>query len=457
MIPSLNGLARPAPALTGLARGALAILAAVIVGLALVQLLLGPPLGDLQALAIAMLGSAAITVVVGGMFVRTLDRRAATTLRTRIALGSLIGALVGLLNVLIVARQMFVSTTHDLQLLAALVVFSSLVSLGFSGWVAVRIARQLDAVGRRIRGLAAGDYEARVDPVGADEISRQARDLNELARLLQASAEARALLDRQRRDFTIAISHDLRTPLASIRAVVEALADGVVTEPEEVARYHLSARREVERLARMIDDLFELSRIEAGALTLERRPVSLSEVAAEVTDGMQARAAAAGIALSLDTPELLPPIALDGALLARAVGNLVANALEHTPPEGAIVVSARRLGAMHRLSVSDSGGGVDPGSRERIWEPFFRADPSRKRSGRAEGIGLGLAIVRGIAEAHGGRAGLASDGAGSTFTIDLPVGDLPVGDLPVGDLPVDDLLVDDLPPGGLAGDAAAEA
>lgn len=409
------------PAFSGVARAVAAILVSVAVGLVLVQLLVRPPLSDLQALGVYMLGSAVVTVLAGGVAVQAMDRAGATALRTRIALGAVMGAFIGLLNVLIVAELMFVSTAHDLRLLAALVGFSGLISVGFSIWVSSRVSGQLEAIGGRIRGLAAGDYHTRVDPIGADEISRQARDLNELARLLQSAAEAREALDRERRELTVAISHDLRTPLASIRAMAEALTDGVVIEPDEVARYHSTIRKEVERLARMVDDLFQIAQIDAGALPLDRRPVSLTEVAAEVTDGMQARAAAAGIALRLADADPLPPIALDGALVARAVGNLVANALEHTARGGAVVVSTERRGRMHRLSVADNGEGIAPANRDLVWEPFFRADPSRNRTGgRADGAGLGLAIVRGVVEAHGGAVGLTSSERGSTFTVDLP-------------------------------------
>lgn len=418
MIPSL---ARPMPILTGTLRAVAAIVVAVAIGMGLVQLLLRPPISDLQALGVYMLVSSAVTVAIGAIVVLAMDRAGRTTLRTRIALGAVIGAMVGLLNVLIVSKLMFVSTAHDLRLLAALVGFSSLVALGFSGWVASRISRHLEVVRQRIRGLAAGDYTTRIQPVGAGEISRQARDLNELAELLQASAEARESLDRERRDLTIAISHDLRTPLASLRAMAEALTDGVVSEANEVSRYHSTIRREVERLAQMVDDLFQVAQIDSGALALDRRPISLTEVAAEVTDGMQARAAAAGIALRLDPFAILPPIALDGMLMERAVANLVANAIEHTPRGGSVVVAAQHLGEMHRLSVSDTGEGIASDNRERVWEPFFRADPSRNRvPGRAQGAGLGLAIVRGVVEAHGGTVRLASGERGSTFTIDLP-------------------------------------
>lgn len=403
-------------------RCAAAILFAVAVGVVLVQLLLRPPLSDLQALGVYMLVSAVCTVGAGVAVVTTMDRASATTLRTRITLSAVVGALVGLLNVLIVSKLMFVSTAHDLRLLVALVGFSSLVSLAFGVWIAARVSGQLDVVARRIRGLAMGDYASRLRPDGASEIARQAGELNELATLLQDASDARAALDRERRNLVVAISHDLRTPLASLRAMAEALADGVVAEPAEVVRYHATIRNEVGRLTRMVDDLFHVAQFDAGAVPLDRHPISLQDVAAEVADGMQARARAAGIALQIEASEPLPPIALDGALMERAVANLVANAIEHTPSGGSIRLVTERLSGAHRLAVSDTGAGIPPEDRERVWEPFYRADPSRTRSkGAGEGgAGLGLAIVRGVVEAHGGTVALTSSAAGSTFTISLP-------------------------------------
>src|SRR5262249_9749077 len=158
--------------------------------------------------------------------------------------------------------------------------------------------RRLDRVAVGIRALAAGDYRARVEVAGGDEVTALGGLVNDLARRLEEMALARAALEREQRELTVAVSHDLRTPLASMRAMVEALHDRVVERPEEVDRYYANPRREIERVSRLIDDLFELSRLEAGAVHLDRQPVSLQEIAAEVVDAMQARARREGIALS---------------------------------------------------------------------------------------------------------------------------------------------------------------
>ncbi len=400
-----------------------ALVAAVAVGLLVAQLLIQPSARDLRALAAYMSLSGVVTLLGGVAGVRAADRAGALSLRAKIAVSGLIGALVGLINVFIVSQLMFVSTAHDLRLLLALIVVSAMISLGFSMWVASTVTHRLDEVTGGVRTLSLGRYDSRVEPIGHDEVARLASDVNTLAHRLQAAEAQRVALEQERRDFTIAISHDLRTPLASIRAMAEALDDGVVASAQEVRRYHSAIRREVERLGRMIDDLFQLSQMDAGSLQLNRQPIALEDVAAEVVDAMQAQASARGVSLSLQAAEDVPVVPLDGALLERAIRNLVSNALEYTPAGGAVTVSVERDGGWLALHVRDTGQGIRPDDLPRVWDRFFRAERSRSRSSESsDGAGLGLAIVRGIAEAHGGAVRVQSAlRHGAVFTIQLPV------------------------------------
>jgi two-component system sensor histidine kinase BaeS len=173
----------------------------------------------------------------------------------------------------------------------------------------------------------------------------------------------------------------------------------------------------------MIDDLFELAQLDAGALRLERRPVALQEVAAEVVDAMQAQARRQGVALRLQPEGGAPEVPLDGARLERALANLVRNALEHTPSGGRVDVAVFAENGVVGVRVQDGGEGIAANDLPRIWERFYRAEKSRRRSSSgADGAGLGLAIVKGIVEAHGGTVEAASaPGSGATFTVRLPL------------------------------------
>lgn len=394
-------------------------------GLLLAQALLKPAPRDLRALAVYLVLSGGTTMAVGWLVLRLAGRAVRLRIRTKVFLAGLVGSGVALANVFITARLMFLSDVHDLRLLVALLVFSGVLTLFFGLWVANTTTERIELVAAGIRSLAAGGYGMRVDVGGGDEVAELAARINELAARLRQAQEERAALDRERRELTAGISHDLRTPLASLRAMVDALDDRVVDDPEEVARYYATMRREIERLMRMIEDLFELARMDAGALRLSRSPVALQEIASEVVDAMQAQADRHGVELSLRVEGNIPTLLLDGGRMERAVANLVRNALEHTPSGGRIDVCVAREDGVAALRVSDTGEGIDAAELPHVWDRFYRAEPSRARGPRAaDGAGLGLAIVRGIVEAHGGNVSVQSVSEhGAAFTLRLPFSD----------------------------------
>jgi signal transduction histidine kinase len=418
-LTSRLSLVRPARSWPG---AVVALLVASLAGLAFAQILMNPPAGDLRGLALYFLLSGGVSITLGWLALRATDRAAGLSIQSKAFLGAVIGSAVALLNVVIIAWLMFLNTAHDLPLLIVLLLFSGIVTVYFSLRVASAIAGQIGVVADSITALADGRYATRVDVGGGDEVARLARRVNELAQRLEMTEEQRSALDRERRELTAAISHDLRTPLASVRAMVEALDDEVIEEPAEVKRYYATIRREVERLNRMIDDLFELAQIDAGALRLNTRPVALQEIAAEVFDAMQAPARRDGIDLSLQVRGTPAEIRVDGARIERAIANLVRNALEHTRDGGGVEIAIESTDGWLTLRVADSGDGIDPTDLPRIWDRFYRAERSRQRGPRSDdGAGLGLAIVRGIVEAHGGAVGVESAiGKGTTFTMRLP-------------------------------------
>lgn len=232
-------------------------------------------------------------------------------------------------------------------------------------------------------------------------------------------------VEASRRELVAWISHDLRTPLAGIRAMSEALEDGVLAGPEIVAEYAGRIRRETGRLATMVEDLFELSRVTAGALDLTLEAVAVDEVVDEVVLGARGPAALRGVRVE-SRPAPVPALALaSDTELARVVRNLVANAVRHTPADGTVVVATGRVGSEVYLRVDDVCGGISETDLPRVFDVAFRGtDPARPstsgHSGEPAGAGLGLAIARSLVEAQRGRIEVVNQNGGCRFEVRLP-------------------------------------
>jgi signal transduction histidine kinase len=389
----------------------------------LTQFMLTPPRRDLVELGVYLAVSGAITVAAGLLLIRLFDGRLGLTLLSRFVLVTLVGSAVLVANIVVLARLMFISTDHDLQVLLATVAFSTIIAVCFTTWVASQTIARIANVNQGIRDLASGNLSMTMEVSGRDEVATLAGDVQALARRLTEARDERLALDSERRELTAAISHDLRTPLSTIRAMVDALEDGVVSEPVEMQRYFVTIRRDVERLNSMIDDLFDLAQIDAGAMRLRRQSITVHEVVSEVVDAMRARAERADVAIELSIRDELPAAMLDGDRLERAIANLLRNALEHTPAGGRIHVLVTGDEGHASVEISDTGEGIADEDLPNIWTRFYRAERSRARAGDAsDGAGLGLAITKGIVELHGGQVRVQSrPGTGSVFTVVLPM------------------------------------
>lgn len=237
---------------------------------------------------------------------------------------------------------------------------------------------------------------------------------------LHEAHESERAAEAARRQLVAWISHDLRTPLAGIRAMSEALTDGVVAEPDEVSDYARRIRRETVRLAAMVEDLFQLSRITSGALRLTFSTVPLRDIVSEVVAAETAAAARKGVTVRADGDSTWPVVRGSDPELARVVRNLLANAIRHTPPDGTVVVAADVHDGRARLRVDDECGGIPAADPDQLFDVAFRGGTARTPGDDAGG-GLGLAIARGLVEAHGGAIRAYNHGPGCRFEVDLPL------------------------------------
>lgn len=388
--------------------------------LATVALTLHAPTSHLMVLATFLLegGVASMAVVAGALWL-TRDARMGGV-RVKFALPVLLTAVIISLNVLLVAQRMFLSA-DDTRLVLAILVFGVLVAVSLAGSIGASIAAAIRRVELAARRMAAGDYSFRVPEYevnGATEVARLGRWFNQMAASIEDAFARRDHVEQERRQFVAAISHDLRTPLASVRAMSEAINDGVVSDPITVARYQRTILTEVRHLSLLIDDLFELSRLDAGApsdLTLHRETVALEDVISDTLEALREQAGARGIALSGVVAGELTPVAVDVRQIHRVLANLAHNALRHTPPGGRVVIHAQPDERAILVRILDDGEGIASRDLPHIFEPSFRGEASRRREhdvsakssapgeSLALGAGLGLTIARGLVAAHGGR------------------------------------------------------
>jgi signal transduction histidine kinase len=237
---------------------------------------------------------------------------------------------------------------------------------------------------------------------------------------LHEAHDAERAAEKSRRELVAWISHDLRTPLAGIRAMTEALADGIVSEPDDVADYAKRIQGETMRLSGMVDDLFQLSRITSGALRLTLSAVPLQEVVSEAVAVEGVAAARKGVRVRAEEHGEWPVVLGSDPELARVLRNLLSNAIRHTPPDGAVVVAAGITDDRAWLRVDDGCGGIRDGDLDRVFDVAFRGAVARTPDDQSRG-GLGLAIARGLVEAHNGRIHARNHGDGCRFEITLPL------------------------------------
>jgi signal transduction histidine kinase len=383
--------------------------------------LYGVPLSDLKSVAVLLGVAGGGSGLLALLLIRPAVLGRLGGVRAQLAGAGLIGSLLLLGMMLAGARAMFISG-HDLSLLLTMLTFAAALSVGFGLLYAMPLSRRIERVRAGAKRIAGDQLGSEVRVEGHDEVAGLADDFNRMARALDRAAEREREMEKSRRDLVAAVSHDLRTPLASTRALIEALADGVVADPQTERRYLSSAIRELEHLGRLVDDLFELARIDAGLLELTLEEASLHDLISDTISSFQPQAEQRGVRLAGEIVGDVDPVLANTPRLQRVLHNLVSNALRHTQADGTVTLRAAREGERTRVEVSDTGEGIASEDLPRVFERTFRGERSRTRSEKddAPGAGLGLAIARGLVEAHGGTMDVESDlGRGSRFYFTL--------------------------------------
>lgn len=373
------------------------------------------PMRDTLILAGIAVAAAVVSGAFGVLLLRAMRNRSAA-LQATVAVATGTATLAG--GTGLAAKAMFLSP-HDFDALLVVLAAAGAVGIVIAVWFGHKVALSTGSLVDAARRIASGEVVRHIGPLNTRELDELAQELEDTSVNLEAARSRGAAMEASRRELVAWVSHDLRTPLAGIRAMSEALEDGVVSDRQTVARYHKALRVEADRLAGLVDDLFELSRIQAGALRLEMQCVPLRDLVSDALAGaaevaraknvnLEGRMNSEGTELSVSLPEM-----------ARVVRNLLENAIHHTPSDGTVYIEAGAARDHAFLSVIDACGGIPDSDIQRVFEVAFRGEASRTSDDKRGG--LGLAISKGIVEAHHGDIAVHNETEGCRFTVKLPL------------------------------------
>jgi signal transduction histidine kinase len=352
---------------------------------------------------LAPLGCAAVLVAHG----LARGRERVGSLRRQFAVVSTVAVVQLVAAVVLFVDQMFVSG-HD----AFFAVLAAVYATALTAWAVRLLGRRalddVDAVRATLASVGEGRRDVWTGVRGRDEIARLAADVDAMVARLAAEEQAR-------RGLIAAVSHDLRTPITALRLLADAIDDGVV-DVETRREYAARMGTHVRALGALIDDLFELTRLESGDLTWTMERVRVDALLQETVEAMRPAAEADGVTVTAELGASIAAARANPEKLQRVLFNLIQNAIRHTPPDGSVTVRAESVGDGVEIEVADTGAGIAAEHRARVFEPFYRADSARSDAG----AGLGLAVSRAIVEAHGGTIWLEEASIGARVRFRLP-------------------------------------
>jgi signal transduction histidine kinase len=319
-------------------------------------------------------------------------------------------AVVPVLIALAITTLLMILSGHEAVLVGAVVLGVAAAAALVAKLITNGIARDVRTIGDALQAVAEGDRKVRIETLAADELAELAASANAMITALGVEEAARDQSDTARRGLVAAVSHDLRTPITALRLLAEAVGDDVVDGATR-STYLRRMLVHIGVLSSLIDDLFELSRLEAGDISWSLEQVALGELVTETVDAMRLEAEAKGVAVQATIANELRPAQGNPEKLQRVLFNLIQNAIRHTPADGSVAVRAESVATGIEIEVADGGTGIAARDRERVFEAFHRGGEDGVRA--TEGAGLGLAVARAIVEAHGGRIWVAESSQGT--------------------------------------------
>lgn len=401
------------PTLLAVGSVALALALALVVFYGMAQ----PQVKDVVVLAGILSVAAAVSITLGHCALRWgwVDR--SPHLSWTLLGGFALADLFALLSVWTTALLMFVNR-HDFALATVTLLFAGGTAMSLAYLLSGSLTSRIATLNEAAKEIAQGRLDVRVPVSGEDELADLGDAFNKMAAQLEAAQRQQQELENLRRELVTWVGHDLRTPLTSIRVVVEALADGVVEDPTTVDRYLKTAQHHIRSLSQLLGDLLEIAQIEGGGMKLDRDTSSIRDLISDTIEAFSTLASRQGVRLEGSTDPGVDPVIMDVAKIERVLANLLDNALQHTPTGGVVRVNAFTMSDGVRVEVQDSGRGIRSDDLAHVFEWFYRGEKERRRD---SGAGLGLAIVKGIVEAHGGKIGIESRfGEGTCVWFTLP-------------------------------------
>jgi signal transduction histidine kinase len=322
-----------------------------------------------------------------------------------------------------ILSQLIFSYSLYLPIMITVLFFAGMSAVSFGYFVSRAMTSRIFALAEASAKVAQGDFSTRLDVRGNDELAYLTRSFNKMTSDLQQVEEQKRQLEQSRRNLVAWVSHDLRTPLASMRVMLEALADGVISDKDTEHRYIQTTLSEIQHLSRLINDLFEMAKLDVGHLDLDLQPMPFAELVSDTMGSMLAKANAKQIRLEGEVDKAVDLVNIAPDKIQRVLKNLIDNAIRYSP-EGEVVTirAAYDQEENLRVEVHNSGVEIAPDVLPKLFDSFYRGEASRANEGEERGTGLGLAIARGFIEAHGGKIWAESNQSiGTCFIFTLPI------------------------------------